>query len=49
MSYLDRQRDQYHEVLKLIDRKISKGKGIKSLRKSITKRVKELEYLIDHR
>jgi hypothetical protein len=35
MSYLDRQRDQYQEVLKLIDKKISKGKGIKSLRKSI--------------
>ena len=49
MSYLDRQRDQYQEVLKLIDKKISKGKGIKSLRKSIAKRINKLEYLIDHR
>jgi hypothetical protein len=49
MSYLDRQRDQYHEVLKLIDKKISKGKGIKSLRKSIAKRINKLEYLIEHR
>jgi hypothetical protein len=49
MSYLDRQRDQYQEVLKLIDKKISKGKGIKSLRKSIAKRINKLEYLIDYR
>jgi hypothetical protein len=49
MSYLDRQRDQYQEVLKLIDKKISKGKGIKSLRKSIAKRINKLEYLIEYR
>ena len=48
MSYLNRQKDQYIEVLTLIDKKISKGKGIKSLRKSILKRVNRLEYLIDH-
>jgi hypothetical protein len=49
MSYLDRQRDQYLEVIGLIDQKIAKGKGIKSLRKALKKRVDKLEYLIDHR
>jgi hypothetical protein len=49
MSYLDRQKDQYLEVISLIDQKIAKGKGIKSLRKTLKKRVDELEYLIDHR
>jgi hypothetical protein len=49
MSYLDRQKDQYHDILKLIDKKMSKGKGIKSLRKSIVKRLNQLEYLIEHR
>ena len=49
MSYLDRQKDQYQEVLKLIDKKMSKGKGIKSLRKSIKKRIDQLEYLIEYR
>ena len=49
MSYLDRQKDQYLEVITLIDQKIAKGKGIKSLRKSITKRINQLEYLIEHR
>ena len=46
MSYLERSRDQYSEVINLIDKKISKGKGIKSLRKSLVKRVKEIEYLM---
>jgi hypothetical protein len=49
MSYLDRQKDQYLEVIALIDKKIAKGKGIKSLRKSIKKRVDELEYLIEYK
>ena len=49
MSYLERSKDQYAEVIKLIDKKISKGKGIKSLRKSLVKKVNELEYLIDHK
>ena len=49
MSYLDRQKDQYLEVITLIDQKIAKGKGIKSLRKTLKKRIDELEYLIDHR
>lgn len=49
MSYLDRQRDQYHEVLKLIDKKISKGKGINSLRKSIVKKINQIEYFRDHK
>jgi hypothetical protein len=49
MSYLDRQKDQYLEVIALIDKKISKGKGIKSLRKSIKKRIDQLEYLIEYR
>ena len=49
MSYLDRQKDQYLEVITIIDQKIAKGKGIKSLRKTLKKRVDELEYLIEHR
>lgn len=49
MSYLERSRDQYNDTLKLIDKKISKGKGIKSLRKSIVKKINELEYLMDYK
>ena len=49
MSYLERSKDQYNDILQLIDKKISKGKGIKSLRKSILKRVNQLDYLIEHR
>ena len=49
MSYLERSRDQYNDTLQLIDKKISKGKGIKSLRKSIIKKLNELEYLIEHK
>jgi len=44
MSYLDSQQKLYQEVLQTIDKKISKGKGIKSMRKHIIKRIKELEY-----
>ncbi len=44
MSYLDSQQKLYQDVLKTIDRKISKGKGIKSMRKHIIKKIKELEY-----
>ena len=46
MSYLDRSKEQYTEVINLIDKKLSEGKGIKSLRKSLVKRVKEIEYLM---
>ena len=49
MSYLERSKDQYNDILQLIDKKISKGKGIKSLRKSIVKRVNKLDYLIEHK
>tara|TARA_E500000178_G_scaffold316769_1_gene336811 strand:- start:136 stop:285 length:150 start_codon:yes stop_codon:yes gene_type:complete len=49
MSYLERSKDQYLEVVTLIDRKIAKGKGIKSLRKTLLKKVNELEYLIEHK
>ena len=42
MSYLDSQRRLYQDILKAIDKKISKGKGIKSMRKYIIKRIKEL-------
>ena len=49
MSYLDRRKDQYLEVVTLIDKKIAKGKGIKSLRKTLLKKVNELEYLIEHK
>ena len=44
MGYLDSQKQLYENVLKIIDKKISKGKGIKSMRKHIIKRIKELEY-----
>lgn len=49
MSYLDTKRDQYHDLLKLVDEKISKGKGIKSFRKSLVKKINQLEYLIDNK
>jgi hypothetical protein len=49
MSYLERSKDQYLEVVTLIDRKIAKGKGIKSLSKTLLKKVNELEYLIEHK
>ena len=49
MSYLDTQKKFYQEILQAVDKKISKGKGIKSLRKTILKRLNQLEYLIEHR
>jgi hypothetical protein len=49
MSYLERSKDQYADIIKLIDKKISKGKGIKSLRKSLIKKINQLEYLIEHK
>jgi hypothetical protein len=49
MSYLDTKRDQYYDLLKLVDKKISKGKGIKSFRKSLVKKINQLEYLIDNK
>ena len=49
MSYLERSKDQYLEVISLIDKKIAKGKGIKSLRKTILKKLNQLEYLIEHK
>jgi hypothetical protein len=45
MSYLDNQQKLYQEVLQTIDKKISKGKGIKSIRKHIIKRINHLNYL----
>ena len=45
MSYLDSQQKLYQEVLQTIDKKISKGKGIKSMRKHIVKQINHLEYL----
>ena len=45
MSYLDSQKRLYQEVLKTIDKKISKGKDIKSMRKYIIKQINHLEYL----
>ena len=45
MSYLDSQQKLYQEVLQTIDKKISKGKGIKSIRKHVVKQIKHLEYL----
>ena len=44
MSYLESQRRLYEDVLETID-KISKGKGIKSIRKHVIKQIKHLEYL----
>ena len=45
MSYLNNQKQLYENVLKIIDKKISKGKGIKSIRKYIVKQINHLEYL----
>ena len=35
MSYLDTQKRLYQEILQTVDNKISKGKGIKSIRKHL--------------
>ena len=45
MSYLDTQKKLYQEVLKTVDNKISKGKGIKSVRKHLIKQIEHLDYL----
>ena len=45
MSYLNSQKRLYEDVLKTIDKKISKGKGIKSIRKHIVKQINHLNYL----
>jgi len=45
MSYLNSQKKLYEDVLKIIDKKISKGKGIKSIRKHIVKQINHLNYL----
>ena len=45
MSYLDSQQRLYQDVLKTIDKKISKGKGINTMRKHIVKQINHLEYL----
>ncbi len=45
MSYLDYQKRLYSSILAKVDKKIAKGKGIKSLRKHLVKQIKHLEYL----
>ena len=45
MSHLDRSLDIYREVINIIDQRVAKGKGIKSVRKKINKRIEEIEYL----
>ena len=45
MSYLNSQKRLYQDVLETIDKKISKGKGIKSMRKHIIKQINHLNYL----
>tara|TARA_Y100000004_G_C8772338_1_gene351278 strand:+ start:79 stop:228 length:150 start_codon:yes stop_codon:yes gene_type:complete len=45
MSYLDTQKKFYQEILQAVDKKISKGKGIKSVRKHLVKQIKHLDYL----
>ncbi len=45
MSYLDRQIEAYREVISIINDREAKGKGLRSVRKKLNKRIKELEYL----
>ena len=45
MSYLDFQQQTYNQVLEIVDEKISKSKGIKSLRKSLLKQINRIEEL----
>ena len=49
MSYLDREIAMYREVIGIIDKKEAKGKGLKSVRKKLNKRIKEIEYLKSYR
>ena len=44
-SFFDREIELYNDVIKIIDKKISKGKDIESIKKKIRKRIKHLEYL----
>ena len=44
-SFFDIEIELYNDVIKIIDKKISKGKDIESIKKKIRKRIKRLEYL----
>ena len=44
-SYFDREIELYSDVIKIIDKKISKGKDIESVKKKLRKKIKRLEYL----
>ena len=44
-SFFDREIELYNDVIKIIDKKISKGIDIESIKKKIRKRIKRLEYL----
>ena len=45
MSHLDKSIEIYREVIGIIDKKEAKGKGLKSVRKKLNKRIEEIEYL----
>jgi len=46
-SYLDKRQQDLYEMVNLIDKKVSKGKGIKSLKKTLLKRIKHLDEVIE--
>ena len=45
MSHLDKSIEIYREVINIIDKKEAKGKGLKSVRKKLNKRINQIEYL----
>jgi len=45
MSYLDYQKNMYIDLISEIDKKISEGKGIRSIRKYLIKKVNHIDYL----
>jgi len=47
MDYLSKQQENLYDILQIIDIKISKGKGIKSLRKTIQNQIKIIDNIIE--
>jgi|TARA_B100001094_G_scaffold96115_1_gene92074 hypothetical protein len=45
MSVLDTKLDIYRDVINLINKQESKGKGLNSIRKKLNKKIEQIEYL----
>ena len=47
MSHLDKSIEIYREVIGIIDKKEAKGKGLKSVRKKLNKRIDQIEQQLE--